>query len=106
MPLQEFWYDDPDLLWAYRKSYIEKEKAKFQGQREMVNLHAWLQGYYNHIAIVSSLDKNTKYLSQPIELDAKPKTEKDKKIEIARKVKERIIKGKLILEQQRSEKKG
>lgn len=72
----------------------------------MVNLHAWLQGYYNHIAIVSSLDKNTKYLSQPIELDAKPKTEKDKKIEIARKVKERIIKGKLILEQQRSEKKG
>lgn len=104
MPLQEFWYDDPDLLWAYRKSYIEKEKQKIEIQKELINFQAWLQGYYNYVAIVSSLNKNSKYFSQPIELNPKIKTEKEKKLEIAQKIKERAKVGKMILQQRREDK--
>ena len=102
MPLQEFWNDEPDLLWAYRNSYMNKEKQNIQAQKEIINFQTWLQGYYNYIAIGNALSKNGKYLSQPIELDAKPKTEYEKKIEIAQRIKERAMKGKVILEQQRS----
>ncbi len=101
MPLHEFWYDDPDLLWAYRNVYIEKEKRRVEEQQEMINFQSWLQGYYNHIAIVSSLSKNIKYLSKPIDLSVK--TEKDKKIEVAQKIKENMKRGKAILEHQRGE---
>lgn len=102
MPLQEFWNDDPDLLWAYRKSYIEKEQSK----QEMINFQSWLQGYYIRIAIASVFNEKAQYLTQPIELNAKPKTEKEKKLEIAQKIKSNMEKGKKILEQQRSENKG
>lgn len=102
MPLQEFWNDDPDLLWAYRKSYIEKEQLK----QETINFQCWLQGYYHYIAIGSALSKNGKYLTQPIILDAKPKTEREKKNEIAQRIKNNMKKGKIVLEQQRSESKG
>lgn len=102
MPLQEFWNDDPDLLWAYRKSYMEKEQSK----QEMINFQSWLQGYYIRIAIASVFNEKAQYLTQPIELNAKPKTEKEKKLEIAQKIKSNMKKGKKILEQQRSENKG
>ena len=106
MPLQEFWYDDPDLLWAYRNVYMEKEKQKIENEREMTNFRSWLQGLYNFNAIAGALSKEPKYLDSPIDLDAKPKTEKEKKIEIAQKIKDKMKKGRAILEQQRSEKKG
>lgn len=106
MPLQEFWYDDPDLLWAYRNVYIEKEKQKTEIQQKMINFQTWLQGLYNFNAIVGALSKNPKYLDSPIDLDSKPKTEKEKKLEIAQKIKNNVRKGKSILERQRSEKKG
>ena len=106
MPLQEFWYDDPDLLWTYRNVYMEKEKQKIEIKREMINFQSWLQGLYNFNAIAGALSKEPKYLDSPIDLDAKPKTEKEKKIEIAQKIKNNIKKGKTILERQRSEKKG
>lgn len=102
MPLQEFWNDEPDLLWAYRNSYMEKEKAKIQTQKEIINFQTWLQGYYNFMAIGSSLSKGGKYISQPIELNLKPKTEREKKIETAQRIKNNMRKGKTILEQQRS----
>lgn len=102
MPLQEFWNDDPDLLWAYRKSYMEKEQSK----QEMINFQSWLQGYYIRIAIASVFNEKAQYLTQPIELNAKAKTEKEKKLEIAQKIKSNMEKGKKILEQQRSENKG
>ena len=102
MPLQEFWNDDPDLLWAYRKSYIQKEQSK----QESINFQCWLQGYYNSMAIASAFAKNVKYLSQPIELNSKIKTRKEKNIEIAQKIKDNMKKGRIILEQQRSENKG
>lgn len=103
MPLQEFWYDNPDLLWAYRNSYLEKEKQKIEMQKEMINFQSWLQGYYNCIAIGSALSKNVKYLEQPIELNSKPKTRKEKNWETAQKIKENLKRGRAIL-QQRSEK--
>lgn len=106
MPLQEFWYDEPDLLWAYRNAYIEKEKQKTETQKEMINFQSWLQGYYNSIAIGSVFSKDVHYLSEPIELNPKPKTQKEKNLEIAQKVKNKIKRGKKILEQQRGEKKG
>lgn len=106
MPLQEFWYDDPDLLWAYRNVYMEKEKQKIETEKEMINFQSWLQGLYNFNAIAGALSKNPKYLDRPIDLNNKPKTEKEKKLEIAQKIKSNIRKGKTILEQQRSEKKG
>lgn len=106
MPLQEFWYDEPDLLWAYRNAYIEKEKQKIETQKEMINFQSWLQGYYNSIAIGSVFSKDVHYLSEPIELNPKSKTQKEKNLEIAQKVKNKIKRGKKILEQQRGEKKG
>ena len=92
MPLQEFWNDDPDLLWAYRKSYMEKEQSK----QEMINFQSWLQGYYIRIAIASVFNEKAQYLTRPIELNAKPKTEKEKKLEIAQKIKSNTKKGKKI----------
>lgn len=106
MPLQEFWYDDPDLLWAYRNVYMEKEKQKIEIKREMINFQGWLQGLYNFNAIIGALSKEHKYLDSPIDLDSKPKTEKEKKLEIAQKIKDKMRKGRAILEQRRSEKKG
>ena len=106
MPLQEFWYDDPDLLWAYRNAYTEKEKQKKEIEREKINFQSWLQGLYNFNAIAGALSKEPKYLDSPIDMDFKPKTEKEKKLEIAQRIKNNMKKGKTILEQQRSEKKG
>lgn len=106
MPLQEFWYDDPDLLWAYRNVYIEKEKQEIEIKREMINFQTWLQGYYNRIAIVSSMNEKVQYLTQPIELNSKPKTKREKNLEIAQRIKNNMKKSKSILELQRSEKKG
>lgn len=72
----------------------------------MINFQSWLQGLYNFNAIAGALSKNPKYLDSPIDLNSKPKTEKEKKLEIAQKVKNNMKKGKTILEQQRSENKG
>ena len=104
MPLQEFWNEDPDLLWTYRTSYLEKEKQKIEIQKEMINFQAWLQGLYNYNAIGSVFSKNGKYLSQPLELNEKPKNKKEEKLAIAQRIKERTMQGKAIL-QQRSENK-
>ena len=106
MPLQEFWYDDPDLLWAYRTVYIEKEKQEIEIKKGMINFQSWLQGYYNRIAIVSSMNEQVQYLTQPIELNLKPKTQREINLEIAQRIKNNMKKSKSILEQQRSEKKG
>ena len=106
MPLQEFWYDDPDLLWAYRNVYIEKEKQRIETEKEMINFQSWLQGLYNFNAIVAALDKHHRYFKNPIELNSKVKTKREKNMEIAQKIKENVQRGKTLLEQQRSEKKG
>ena len=42
MSAQEFWDEDPDLMWAYQKSYIDQKKI----EKETMNFNSWLQGMY------------------------------------------------------------
>lgn len=51
MTVKEFWEEDPNLLWAYRKSYIEKMKL----EKEKTNFSAWLQGMYVYEAVSKAL---------------------------------------------------
>ncbi len=99
MPLQEFWNDNPDLLWAYRNSYMQK----IEQEREIINHKAWLQGFYNYNAIVSAFSKNAKYFDKPIEFNTKPKTVEEQRQELMHKIKEQKIRGQMLLKQ-RSEK--
>lgn len=95
MPLQEFWYDDPELLWVYRFSYEEKIKARTMEN----NSNAWLYGYYNYVAISAALSKNGKYLEKPIELDKKYK--KETKMDIANRIKAKMKVAKQIIKKER-----
>lgn len=63
MPLQEFWYENPDLLWAYRTSFVNKEKIR----SDEIDYQAWLIGFYTQHAIASffGAKKNT-YPSKPL----------------------------------------
>ncbi len=99
MPLQEFWNDDPDLLWTYRTLYIEKNKQEVEMQKEIINFQAWLQGLYNYRAIGSILSQsnNIKYYEKPIDLNPKPRTRKD----VENTIRERLARGKKILQQRR-----
>lgn len=103
MPLQEFWNDDPDLLWVYRNSYMQKIEQEAKLQREKINTSTWLQGYYFYIAVCSAFSKDTKYPDKPIELEGKTKLKKSKEVE--GKIKQQLLNAKLLLEQRR-EKKG
>lgn len=103
MPLQEFWNDDPDLLWVYRNSYMQKIEQEAKLQREKINTSTWLQGYYVYIAVCSAFSKDIQYPDKPIELEGKTKLEKNKEVE--GKIKQQLLNAKLLLEQRR-EKKG
>ena len=99
MPLQEFWNEDPDLLWIYRTSYMNRQK----NEAEIINYQAWLQGLYNHQAIASALSKGVKYLEKPLDLEGK--TKEKQQIELTNKIKQRAMQCKAMI-QQRREKKG
>lgn len=47
MSIKEFWEEEPDLLWTYRKSYMDEKKL----QNELTNYQAWLNGLYMFDAI-------------------------------------------------------
>lgn len=108
MSSKEFWKEDPELLWAYRKSYMDKTKF----QSEVNNYNAWLNGLYVFDAISKSLynsfgRKETQpslyYIEKPFDFNAKPKTkeeiEKEKRLEIEAKIKERSKQIKEMLKQ-------
>lgn len=99
MPLDEFWNNDPDLLWAYRNSYMQK----MEQERDMINYKAWLEGFYNYNAIASAFSKNAKYFDKPIEFNSKPKTAEEKRQELMHKIKEQKSRAQMLLKQ-RSEK--
>ena len=101
MPLDEFWNDDPDLLWVYRNSYTHK----IEQERDMINYKAWLEGFYNYNAIASAFSKNAKYFEKPIEFNAKPKTVEEKRKELMHKIKEQKTRAQMLLKQ-RSENEG
>lgn len=98
MPIKEFWNEDPDLLWAYRKSYMEKMKI----QSEVNNYNAWLNGLYVFDAISKSIynafgRKETQsalnYIEQPYNFGAKVKSkeelEKEERMRIEEQIRER-----------------
>lgn len=54
MTVREFWKEDPDLLWAYRKSYMDKIEL----ERNMANYKSWLSGLYVYDAVSKSIYNN------------------------------------------------
>lgn len=91
MPLQEFWYENPDLLWVYRTSFLAKEEQR----TKEIEYQAWLIGVYTQHAIASYFGgKKNKYPSRPFGLEAK---EKRKSLEY--KIKAQLHKGQTILKQ-------
>lgn len=105
MPLQEFWNDDPDLLWTYRNLYMQKMEQEIELEKQMINYKCWIQGFYNYNAIASAFSKNAKYFEKPIEFNAKPKTVEEKRQELMHKIKEQKTRAQMLLKQ-RSEKEG
>lgn len=99
MPTFEFWNDDPDLLWAYRSSYMQK----LEMEAEKINYVAWLNGLYVYEGVSIALSylgkSNAKYPEKPH--DMKIKTEEEKKIEIANAVKSRLQQCKEILDKKK-----
>lgn len=98
MSVREFWNEDPNLLWAYRKSYIENLKI----QNETSNYNAWLNGLYVFDALNKSLYNSfgrekhqpiASYMEEPIDFEKKPKSkeeiEREQRIEVEEKIKER-----------------
>lgn len=92
MPLQEFWYENPDLLWVYRTSFVNKEKAR----NEEIDYQAWLTGVYVRHAIVSYFSNGkAKYPSQPLASGSMQNKGKS----LQAKIKAQLSKGQQILKQ-------
>lgn len=98
MSTREFWHDEPELLWAYRKSYIDKLKL----QKELDNKNAWLNGLYIFDALTKSLYNSfgrkqgqspQNYLVEPIDFNQEPKTkeeiEREERLKVEEQIKER-----------------
>ena len=54
MPLQEFWYEDPNLLWIYRTCFVKEEIRKAELESDLINYQSWLTGMYVFNAIASA----------------------------------------------------
>lgn len=95
MSSKEFWNEEPELLWAYRKSYIDQLKM----QNEMSNYNAWLNGVYVFDAVSKSIynafgRKETQqalnYIEKPYDFNEKPKSKEEKEKEQQLKLEEQI----------------
>lgn len=95
MSNREFWEEDPELLWAYRKSYMDKMKV----QSELNNYNAWLNGVYVFDAISKSLYNSfgrkegqpiEYYKNSPIDFSkTKEDLEKEERLKVEEQIKER-----------------
>lgn len=103
MPLREFWYEDPNLLWVYRTSFINRKKDEIEAQQELINLQSWLTGMYVAEAIGATFGKGHKYPAKPYNFGGKEEKKEDKKL-IAEKVKAQAMRGMTILEKRRNKK--
>ena len=105
MSTQEFWDEEPDLLWIYRKVYMGTLKI----QNELDNQQAWRIGLYVYEAIsvvVHNVFKkegqpSQNYSEKPYNFSRKPKTQEEIIEEEIRKneelIKENLNRGKNIL---------
>lgn len=97
MSAREFWENDPELIWAYRKSYIDKMKL----QQETDNFNAWLNGLYVFNAVSVSLyngfgkGQAKSYISKPYDFS---KTAEEQIVEERENsIKEQLKRGKRAL---------
>lgn len=94
MSTREFWNEEPELLWAYRKSYMDK----FKIEKETENYRAWLNGLYVYNAVSISLYNNFRkegtearnYVEQPYDFNKKPKSKEEILLEERLRVEEQI----------------
>ena len=105
MPTQEFWYEEPDLLWTYRKVYMDKLKI----QNELDNQQAWRIGLYVHeavtVVVYNALRKEgipaLSYATKPYDFNKAPKTQEELMEEEIRRneelIRENLNRGKNIL---------
>jgi len=69
MSYDEYWHKEPELFWAYRSAFTQKQEMEF----EITNYKAWLQGLYNCKAFeVVYYNFNRKENAQPISYLEKP----------------------------------
>lgn len=81
MTTQEFWYEDPSLMWSYHIFYEKKQQAEF----ETSNVKAWLNGLYGFEALSKSLHnafrqkgkKALNYSELPIDFNKKEVKKED-----------------------------
>lgn len=107
MSNKEFWEEDPELLWAYRKSYLDK----FKLDKQISNFNAWLYGLYVFRAIQVSLynqlgRKETQpalnYYEEPIDFSkTKADIEREERLAIEEKIRERNRQIKEMLKQKK-----
>ena len=103
MSAKEFWENTPELIWAYRKSYIDKIKL----QQETDNFNAWLNGLYVFNAVNTSIYNNfgrketqqtLNYIEKPYDFSkSKEHYEKEKIEERENSIKEQLKRGKRAL---------
>lgn len=62
---QEFWYEDPNLLWAHRKAYMMTMDARHKDESQSLLTSSWLIGMYVRTAIVSAFNKSVSYPKLP-----------------------------------------
>jgi hypothetical protein len=62
---QEFWYEDANLLWAYRKSYLSRLETESKVRAQEILDTAWITGMYVREAIVSAFNEKAKYPDKP-----------------------------------------
>ena len=98
MSTREFWEDDPEFLWAYRSSYMDKMKL----QNELDNQNAWLHGLYVFDAVSVALHNGfgkggaKSYMKKPIDFS---KTAQERVIEERENsIKEQLRRGKKALQ--------
>ena len=94
MSTTEFWEQEPDLLWAYHKSFLERMKV----EQSTNNFNAWLQGMYIFDgvskAIYNSFGRKSgqrilEYVPKPYEFDTKEKDELERIQEMEERIRAR-----------------
>lgn len=105
MSATEFWQEEPILLWAYRKSYMDKLKL----QNETSNHTAWLHGAYVYEAVSKALSNGfskskTNYTSKPYELGEVSKEQQT--LNTANAIKQNLMRASKLLKEKGSENKG
>ena len=105
MSNKEFWNDEPELLWAYRKSYM----GKLEFENEKMNIQCWLEGLYVYGAVNTVMynmfkkdnQPSKNYMENPIDIHKKHKTPeeivKEEQLKLEEQIKESLQRTKNIL---------